>query len=77
MNIAREELIEAAYEVTGGNLADLTKVQIWRLMTVTQFVTDLCLNELEERDELTFVDDTVVVPYQSEHVVQTILTRGD
>lgn len=77
MQISREELTEAAYEMTGGSLATLSKEQLWRLMTVTQHVTDLCLNEIERRGELTFVGDAVIVPYQSDFSIETILTRGE
>lgn len=32
-------------------------------MTITQHVTDLCLNEIERRGELTFLHGAPVVPY--------------
>ncbi len=76
MQMSKEELIEAAYTMTGGNIKDLSLDQLHRLITVTQFVTDLCLNEIEERDELTFRDGVVVVPYCCGHSMETILTRG-
>jgi hypothetical protein len=79
--MTKVELIEAAYEITGGNIKDLSVDQICRLMTVTQFVSDLCLNEIERRGELTFAPGPTglvpIVPYLSDHVVETILTRGD
>lgn len=74
-SMTKDELINAAYNVTGGSLADLNVDQIHRLMTVTQYVTDLCLNELESRDALTFRGGMLIMPYHSEHGVQTILTR--
>jgi hypothetical protein len=73
--MSKSELIEAAYGMTGGNVEDLSHDQLTRLMTITQFVTDLCLNEIERRGELTFVGGVVVVPYESDHEVDTILTR--
>jgi len=73
--MTKQELIEAAYEMTGGNVKDLTLEHLQKLMTVTQFVTDLCLNEIEERGDLTFLGDMPIVPYQCDHSVQTILTR--
>jgi hypothetical protein len=72
--MTRRELIEAAYAMTGGNVADLTTEQVEKLM-ITQFVTDLCLNEIERRGALDFVGGVPVVPYVSEHGVKTILTR--
>lgn len=74
-DMSKEELIEAAYVMTAGNVADLSLRQLLRLMTITQFVTDTCLNEIERRGELTFMDDVPIVPYQCEHVVETVLTR--
>jgi hypothetical protein len=75
--MSKAELIEAAYEMTSGNVKDLTSEKLTRLMTVTQFVTDLCLNEIERRGELTFSqpDGAVIVPYEAEYYVETVLTR--
>lgn len=47
-----------------------------RLITITQYVTDLCLNEIERRGELTVLDGVPVVPYQCEYMVETVLTRS-
>ena len=74
--MSKEELTEAAYEMTGGNLADLPIERLYRLMTVTQYVTDLCLNEVERRGLLEKHEDTYCVPYMSDHGVETCLTRG-
>jgi hypothetical protein len=79
----QEELVEAADEMVGDNirnLANLTLKQIYHLMTVTQFITDLCLNEVERRGELTYAPDgegglAPIMPYYSEHYMQTVLTR--
>jgi hypothetical protein len=63
-------------KMTGGNIKDLTIDQIHRLMTVTQFVTDVCLNDIEVRDALTYhPSGYVVVPYVCDHGVETVLTR--
>ena len=67
---------EAAYEVTGGNLQGLRLDQLHRLITITQHVTDLCLNEIERRGELTFLAGAPVVPYHCEYMVETVLTRS-
>jgi hypothetical protein len=50
--MTKEELIEASYGIAGGNVGDLIYEQLTRLMTITQFVTDLCLREIEDRGEL-------------------------
>jgi hypothetical protein len=76
-NMTKQELVEAAYEMTGGNLKDLSLDQLYRLMTITQFITDLCLNEIEGRGEMRFIGDMPLVPYQCEHRVETVLTRAE
>jgi hypothetical protein len=73
--MSKQELIKAADKMTGGNIQDLTVRQLERLMTVTQFVTDLCLNQLEDRGKLVMVGDTALVPYVADYSVETILTR--
>lgn len=73
--MTEQELKEAAFNITGGNLSDLSLDDLKRLMTLTQYVTDLCLNEVESRGALTFFDGDPIVPYVSEHSVETILTR--
>jgi hypothetical protein len=44
-------------------------------MTITQHVTDLCLNELEHRGELLMLSDAPVLPYVCDYMLETILTR--
>jgi len=74
-HMTEQELVEAAYEVTGGALLDLPSDKIMRLMTITQYVTDICLNEIERRGELQSHEGMTVVPYVADHGVETILTR--
>ena len=50
---------------------------IVELMTVIQVITNHCLNEIEQRGELTDYDGRVIVPYDADFVVETILTRSD
>ena len=73
--LSKADLIEAADAMTGGDLKDLSTDEIQQLMTVTQYVTDLCLNEIERRGVLSFYKGAPVLPYESEHGVDTILTR--
>ena len=75
--LTKQELIEAADKLTGGDVATLSIEQLCRLMTVAQHVTDLCLNEVERRGELTFDDGFPVVPYECDYMVETILTREE
>jgi hypothetical protein len=74
--MTKEELIEASYDVTGGNVGDLSLDRLVRMLTIASFVADLCLNEFERRGELAFIDGMPVVPYCSEHDVKTVLTRN-
>ena len=80
--MASSELVEAAAEIIGDeSVKTLATDQIIKLMTATQYVTDLCLNEIENRGELTFCPNpetgelAPIVPYCSSLVVHTILTR--
>ena len=75
--MTKEELIEAAYEITGGSVPSLSSDKIVRLMTITQFISDLCLNEIEARGEIEFQDGFPVIPYCSGHAVETLLTREE
>lgn len=55
----------------------LSVEDVLRLMTITQYVTNLGINELERRGELKMCDDcqSPIIPYMSNHAVETILTR--
>jgi len=75
-HMSEHELVEAAYELTGGALLDLSSDKIMRLMTITQYVTDICLNEIERRGELQVRDGVMVMPYVADHWVDTFLTRA-
>jgi hypothetical protein len=74
--LSKEQLVEAAYEVTGGNLTDLSLDQLARTFTVATHVFDLCLNEIERRGVIAKREDgVVIIPYCSNHSVETALTR--
>jgi hypothetical protein len=73
--MTKSELIDMAHSIAGENVEKLPTEKLKRLITVTQYPTDLCLNELERRGELEVDGDTPVVPYECEHYVHTILTR--
>jgi hypothetical protein len=75
MMMSKEQLIDAARGIIDGDVAGCSLDRLCRLATVTQFVTDLCLNEIERRGELTYSrdDGRVIVPYQSNYVLPTIL----
>jgi hypothetical protein len=79
--MSNAELIEAATEILDGeSVKTMATDQIMKLMTVTQYVTDLCLNELEKREELTFLPSpegglAPIIPYCADLWVDTILSR--
>lgn len=73
--MTKAELVEAAYEVTDGNVADLPDAKLARLITLASFVFDLSLNELERRGLLALCEGAPVIPYLSDHAVETVLTR--
>jgi hypothetical protein len=63
--------------IPGGLLLEFMSYDhIVELMTVTQVITNLCLNEIEERGELTDHSERVLAPYNADFVVETILARG-
>ena len=49
--------------MTAGKISELSRPQLEELMTVAQYVTDLCLNELEARGELRSYAGMLIVPY--------------
>lgn len=79
-NLTKSDLEAAAVEFFGGSVKILPLASLYRLITISQFCTDTILNEIEGRDELTFSEfdpNIVVVPYHSDHMIPTILTRDD
>jgi hypothetical protein len=80
MSLTKNEVqARIAKMISGGLLLEFMSYEhIVELMTVTQIITNLCLNEIEERGELTnHANGRVIVPYNADFVIETILTRGD
>jgi hypothetical protein len=76
MKMPRDVLETATAELLGGDITTFDLDRLYHLITLTQHATDILLNEIERRGKLTFIDDMPVVPYMSDYVVETILTRG-
>ena len=86
MQMTKDVLTTATAELLGGDdLTTMTSDRLLHLITLTQHGTDLLLNEIERRGELTFVPYPLgewqeglapVVPYMSDYFVETILTRN-
>jgi hypothetical protein len=57
--MTKEELIEAACEITGVNVKDLSADQIQRLTTITRHLSDLSLNERRSFGNLCAIRATI------------------
>jgi hypothetical protein len=76
--LTKDVLTTATLELLGGRLEAMPLERLHHLITLTQHATDLLLNEIERRGELTFSEDGVpILPYISDYGVETILTRPD
>jgi hypothetical protein len=74
--MTRDELVAAAAEIVDEHrLPDMSQDELERLITVTQYVTDLCINEFEARGEIIDLGIGPLIPYVCEYYVDTILTR--
>ena len=75
--MTKDEMLAAADSIIGTrSINDMPIDQINRLVTVAQFVTDLCLHEIEKRGELRFHDGSPCIPYYGDLFVETVLTRA-
>jgi hypothetical protein len=76
--MTRQELEERAADMLGQeSLAEMKTRDLQELMTVTQYITDMCLSLIEDRGDLEFDEGIPIVPYMSDFAVETILTRDD
>jgi hypothetical protein len=76
--MTREELEDRAGRMLGKrDLSELKTLELQELMTVTQYITDICLALIEDRGDLEFEDDMPIIPYMSDFAIETILTRDD
>ena len=57
--MTKEELIEAACEIIGGNVKDLSVDQVQKLMTVVQHLSDLSLKEHRSFGNLCAIRTTI------------------
>jgi len=74
MTMTKTELLEAADDVTGGeDLKHMPLDEVERLITMAQYIFDICVNELEERGELAAPDGRIGVPYVCDYMVPTVL----
>jgi hypothetical protein len=78
-SMTKEELIEAACEIIGGNVKDLSVDQVQKLMTVAQHLSDLSLKEHRSFGNLcairATVDDAVTAGGTMNDLVTVRLTK--
>ncbi|WP_455296491.1 hypothetical protein [Brucella pituitosa] len=74
--LSKDEL-EAAVSMIceGEDIEGLSLCALKSMLTIGQYLTDRCLNEIEQRGELEFIEGAPVIDYVSNHVIETILTR--
>lgn len=76
--VTRGELEHALALIAGTAAVEhLPSHQIEKIMTVGQYLTDRGLAEIERRGEIVFIEGAPSLPYWSDHVIETILTRPD
>jgi len=73
--LTKDTLTAAAAEIFGDDVTKLPLERLEHLITVTQYATDVLLNEIERRGELTFAGDVPIIPYMSDYSAETILAR--
>lgn len=74
--LSKAELESSAKVFFAGHLGLLPRERIAEMLTLATFFSDLCINELERRGHLELSPDGgAIIPYCSEHAVETILTR--
>jgi hypothetical protein len=69
--------LHAEHMMQATDLAACSYIEIVRILTVAQYVADLCIKEIEERGELTFYQGTPVIPdvRPESMFVEHVLTR--
>ncbi len=74
--MTKDDLEQSAMLITRGlALEDLSSDEIAKVMTVGQYLADRGLAEIERRGELEYHDGDPIMPYCSDHMIETILTR--
>lgn len=74
-DMPKDVLITATAELLGGEVEGFSFDRLLHLITLTQHATDILLNEIERRGELTFFHGAPMIPYESDYFVETVLTR--
>lgn len=74
--LSKDEL-EAAVSMIceAEDIEGLSLCALKSMLTIGQYLADRCLNEIEQRGALEFIEGAPVVDYVSDHTIETILTR--
>lgn len=76
--LTQDELEAAVASLTSGlAVEELPSDEIIKLMTIGQYLADRGLAEIEKRGELEFHEGSPVMPYCSDHMIETVLTRPE
>lgn len=59
------------------NVKTITSERLAHLLTIGEYIRDLCLVELEQRGELELHEGLFVMPYVGDVMVDTVLTRDN
>ncbi|WP_311273528.1 MULTISPECIES: hypothetical protein [unclassified Rhizobium] len=77
IEMTKDELEQVAKSLACGLVVeDLPSDEIVKIMTIGQYLADRGLAEIERRGELEFQDGDPVMPYCSDYMIETILTRS-
>jgi hypothetical protein len=71
----KDVLITATAELLGGDVAGISLDRLYHLITISQYATDVLLNEIERRGGIYYLEGMPIVPYLADYSVETILTR--
>ena len=74
--MTKEELIEAACEIIGGNVKDLSVDQVQKLMTVAQHLSDLSLKEHRSFGSLCAIRTTIDAAVTAGGTTDDLVTVG-
>ena len=77
VELDKHELEYMALNFVGNEIEEMSSDDLRHVITLSQYITDRCLAEFERRGELKYHMGNPVVPYHSEHHVETILTRAE
>lgn len=73
--LSQLELEAMAADCCDDDVENLSDDDLRFAVTFSQYLTDRCVAELQKRGQLGEHDGMIVIPYSSEHVVESPLTQ--